>query len=166
MDMQEIIPDQSPVIIADEQRKQLILAIKKTRIERRLSYQAIVDGCEKNGDYVSASSVRRVCAEGSENMRFRYDTTLRPIARFVLGLDENVPPAEAADQDGPAANELLRIIIGIKEEIIAERDREIAKLLSDNQKYKNAIKKRTIAISILVALLILSMGITIIFELV
>lgn len=124
--MTEIIQSDPEIFRLEEsQNRQMIIAIKKARVEKRLSYQAIVDGCEKNGDYVSMSTVRRVCAEGSENHRFRYEATLRPIARFVLGLDEDVPAAEAATEDGPAANELLRVVVGIKEDTITEMRQDI-----------------------------------------
>lgn len=134
-EMQELCPEQDLIQLADSQARKMIIAIKKARIEKRLSYQAIVDGCEKNGDFVSMSTVRRVCAEGSENQRFRYEATLRPIARFVLGLDEDVPVAQAATEDGPAANELLRVVVGIKEDAIEgmrqdiqEHEAEIAQI--------------------------------------
>lgn len=134
-EMQELCPEQDLIQLADSQTRQMIIAIKKARIEKRLSYQAIVDGCEKNGDFVSMSTVRRVCAEGSENQRFRYEATLRPIARFVLGLDADVPAAQAATEDGPAANELLRVVVGIKEDAIEgmrqdiqEHEAEIAQI--------------------------------------
>ena len=166
-EVKEFIPE--TVQLADDQMRQMVVAIRKARAEKHLSYQAIVDGCEKNGDYVSMSSVRRVCAEGSEKQKFRYEATLRPIARFVLGLDEDTPASEVADQDGPAANELLRVIIGIKEDAIADlkqaatdKDRQIEYLLEDLKQLKlevsqlkTGIRWRTGALLIVISLLIL-----------
>lgn len=141
--MTEIIqPGQEVFQLEENQNRQMIIAIKKARVEKHLSYQAIVDGCEKNGDFVSMSTVRRVCAEGSENHRFRYEATLRPIARFVLGLDTDVPAAEAATEDGPAANELLRVVVGIKEDTIAEmrQDLESHEAEMDKIKQESAVR--------------------------
>ena len=177
---------QETIQLQADQMRQMIIAIKKARIEKHLSYQNIVDGCEKNGDFVSMSSVRRVCAEGSENQSFRYDTTLRPIARFVLGLDDAPMPSEALEEDGPAATELLRIVVDIKESTIAdmkqgiqqreeeletvrqEKDRVIGHLKEQVENLQAEIRtretgkrRRTIAIVILGILLVLSMSVTI-----
>lgn len=185
-EMKDFMPEVETIQLADEQMRQMILAIKKTRAEKHLSYQAIVDGCEENGDYVSMSSVRRVCADGSENQKFRYEATLRPIARFVLGLDNPVPPAAAADHDGPAANELLRVVVSIKEDAISdmkrsledkkneltrtrneyesrleEKNRIVASQQEEIKSIRDGNKKRNVAIVVLSILLLISMTFTI-----
>ena len=98
-----------------EKNHLLIIHLKEVRKQRGYSYQYIVDGCERVGYSVSMSTVKRVFAEGSEEMGFRY-STLRPIAIVVLGLDE-VTRNEAATPDEAGA---LRAIIAIKDKQIED----------------------------------------------
>ena len=98
-----------------EKNRLLIIHLKEVRKQRGYSYQYIVDGCERGGYSVSMSTVKRVFAEGSEEMGFRY-STLRPIAIVVLGLDE-VTRNEAATPDEAGA---LRAIIAIKDKQIED----------------------------------------------
>ena len=146
----EIRPLQDEVLLEDDQMRQMILAIKKTRIEKHLTYTNIVEGCAENGEPVSMTSVRRVCADGSENQKFRYEGTLRPIARFVLGLDDAPMPEQAVEEDGPAANELLRLVLNVKESTIADmkqgiqqREDELTRVRADHEA-RAAERNRTI----------------------
>lgn len=109
----------------EESTYQLILAMKKARIEKGITQQKIVDRCKKLGYDISLTTVKRVFNEGSEFKRFNYNFTLRPIARVVLDLDADISPAQAAKNDGPAAGELLRAVVEIKEETIADMKRGI-----------------------------------------
>ena len=98
-----------------EKNRDLIIQLKQVRKEKGYSYQYIVDESIRIGQSVSPSTVFRVFSEGSEEMGFRF-STLRPIARVVLDLDEdqhNVPSSNEADA--------LRTLIDI-------RDRQIAGL--------------------------------------
>lgn len=67
--------------------KEIILKLKEVRIEKGLSLNDIVELVEKNGDYISRSSVQRVFADGSEDAVFKYDETIRPIANALLDID-------------------------------------------------------------------------------
>ena len=69
------------------EKEEVLRRLKIARKTKNLSYQDIVDGTEENGAAVSLSSVKRVFAEDSKACEFRYDTTLQPIIRFVLGVD-------------------------------------------------------------------------------
>jgi hypothetical protein len=80
-----------------------------------------VDECERNGDSVSMSAVRRIFMEGSEDMGFRY-STIRPVAVVVLGLDE-VTHSEAPTPDEAAA---LRTLISIKDTQLADLHRTLS----------------------------------------
>ena len=51
--------------------KDVILKLKEVREEKGLSYNDILDLMEKNGDFLSKSTLSRVFAEGSEEIRFR-----------------------------------------------------------------------------------------------
>lgn len=104
-----------------EKNRLLITRLKQVRKEKEYSYQYIVDECERNGDSVSMSAVRRIFMEGSEDMGFRY-STIRPVAVVVLGLDE-VTHSEAPTPDEAAA---LRTLIAIKDTQIADLHRTLS----------------------------------------
>ena len=67
--------------------KDVILKLKEVREEKGLSYNDILDLMEKNGDFLSKSTLSRVFAEGSEEIRFRYEDTIRPIANALLDIE-------------------------------------------------------------------------------
>ena len=67
--------------------KDVILKLKEVREEKGLSYNDIHDLMEKNGDFLSKSTLSRVFAEGSEEIRFRYEDTIRPIANALLDIE-------------------------------------------------------------------------------
>ena len=67
--------------------RELIIKLKQVREEKNLSYNDIVALIEKNGDFLSRSSVQRVFSEGSEDISFKYEETLRPIAKALLDIE-------------------------------------------------------------------------------
>lgn len=70
--------------------RDLILQLKEIRAERDLSYQEILELVEDSGGFLSLSTVRRVFADGSEDENFRYDSTIKPLAVALLGVND--PP--------------------------------------------------------------------------
>ena len=59
--------------------------LKRVRQENGLSISEIVNLCEKNGEAVSESTVKKVFSDGSEALGFNYDNTLKPIIHALLG---------------------------------------------------------------------------------
>lgn len=51
--------------------KDVILKLKEVRDEKQLSYGDILELMEKNGDYLSKSTISRVFQDGSEEQSFR-----------------------------------------------------------------------------------------------
>ena len=94
--------------------KDVILKLKEVREEKGLSYADILDLMEKNGDFVSKSTLSRVFAEGSEEIKFRYEDTIRPIAKALLDI-ENLE--ETDDLDTKALKALLKYKIARIEEL-------------------------------------------------
>lgn len=68
--------------------KDIIIKLKEVREEKGLSYNDILDLMEENGDYLSKSTLSRVFAEGSEEVSFRYEETIRPIANAILDINK------------------------------------------------------------------------------
>lgn len=99
-------------------KQELIRQLKETKLKNEITYPRIIDRMEKNGKYVSLTTLRRVFADGSENSAssFNYETTLLPIAEALLNV-EDVP----TDENNPYAKEIdaLKSVIHVQNEEIA-----------------------------------------------
>ena len=94
--------------------KEIILKLKEVRKEKDLSYGDILELLEKNNDYLSKSTISRVFQDGSEDLSFRYDETIRPIAKALLDI-ETIEDTD--DLDVQAMKSLLQYKIQRIEEL-------------------------------------------------
>ena len=115
--------------------KDIILKLKEVREEKGLSYGDILDLMEKNNDYLSKSTISRVFADGSENSSFRYEETIRPIAKALLDI-ENIEDDD--NIDAQAMKSLLKYKIQRIEEL--EQQIEHLKTEIDKEKIKHLEK--------------------------
>ena len=111
--------------------KDIILKLKEVREEKGLSYTDVLDLMEKNGDYVSKSTISRVFSDGSEDLSFRYEETIRPIAKALLDI-ENIEDND--DMDVQAMKSLLKYKIQRIEEL--EQQIEHLETVIDKEKIK------------------------------
>ena len=111
--------------------KDIILKLKKVRDEKELSLNDIVSLVEKNGDYISRSSIQRVFADGSEDVSFRYEETIRPIAKAILDM-ENIEDDD--DIDTQALKALLKYKIQRIEDL--EQQNKYLQTTLDKEKIK------------------------------
>ena len=96
--------------------REIIMQLKAVKREYELTIPRIQDMLEKNGDYISLSTLRRVFADNSESDdSFSYDRTLSPIARALLYQDNGEETDTAALDD---RIEGLRAVILLKNEQI------------------------------------------------
>ena len=111
--------------------KDLIIKLKEVREEKGLSYNDILNLLEENNEYLAKSTIARVFGEGSEDLSFRYEETIRPIANALLDI-ENFE--ETDDLDTKAMKSLLKYKI----ERIEELERQVGQLESalDKEKIK------------------------------
>ena len=97
--------------------QELIKQLKEAKARNEITYPRIMERMEKNGKYVSLTTLRRVFADGSENnaSSFSYENTLLPIAEALLSV-EDVPTI-----DSPYAKEIdgLKAVIHVQNEEIA-----------------------------------------------
>lgn len=115
--------------------RDIIVKLKEVREEKGLSYSDILDLMEKNGDYLAKSTLSRVFADGSEELSFKYEETIRPIANALLDI-ENIEDDD--DMDTKAMKALLKY----KSDRIEELERMIehqkglfdAELVSQHEK--------------------------------
>ena len=94
----------------------LIRQLKEAKARNEVTYPRIMERLEKNGKFISLTTLRRVFADGSETTNFSYDETLMPLAEVLLDV-EDVPTPE----DAPNAKEIdaLKAVIHVQNEEIA-----------------------------------------------
>lgn len=118
--------------------KDVILKLKEVREEKGLSYSDILDLMENNGDYLSKSTLSRVFAEGSEDIKFRYEDTIRPIAKALLDI-ETIEDTD--DMDTKAMKSLLKYKIERIEELEHQIEQLEASLDKEKVKYHEKLDK-------------------------
>lgn len=111
--------------------KEIILRLKDVRTEKAYTFQDIMDMMEQNGDYLSKSTLSRVFADGSEDKTFKYEETIRPIAKVLLDI-------ETIEEDDTADIQAMKSILKYK----IARINELETLLAKEQiKYHEKIEK-------------------------
>lgn len=101
-----------------ERQRELILQLKAVKRERDLSCADIHGMLKAAGFSTSESSVRRVFAPGSEDQNFRYQDTLQPIARVLLGVTEEGESMTATEADA------IKSIVLLKDSMIQDLQKE------------------------------------------
>ena len=109
--------------------REIILKLKEVREEKGLSYGDILELMEKNGDFISKSTLSRLFAEGSEDGSFKYEETIRPIAKALLDIETI---EETDDMDVQAMKSLLKY----KMQLIEDLEKKIEVLNNDLSKEK------------------------------
>ena len=128
--------------------RELIVQLKKVRQEKHLSFNDILDLMEENGDYLSKSTLSRVFAEGSEDISFRYDETIRPIANALLDINNLEPDAsvnipalvEVVQQNERFIKELQRQITEMELKSDEERLADFEKMESERAAWSRSIE--------------------------
>ena len=111
--------------------KDIIIKLKEVREEKGLSYGDILDLLEKNGDFLSKSTLSRVFAEGSEEIKFRYEDTIRPIANALLDIDN-------IEDDDEMDVKAMKALLKYKNQMIEDLEKKVQDLETalDKQKIK------------------------------
>lgn len=110
--------------------RQTIIKTKKVIAELNLKPQDIFEMVVQNGLNISLSSIRRICADGSEDINFDFQNIVAPVANLLIDVY-----AESAD-DSPQVSLMKELIIA-KKEIIAIKDKEISDLKLEIAEEKN-----------------------------
>ena len=105
-----------------ESKQELIKQLKEAKAKNEITYPRIMERMEKNGKYISLTTLRRVFADGSEMnaSSFNLENTLMPIAEVLLDAEDVPTP-----QDSPYAKEIdaLKAVIHVQnEEIVKLQD--------------------------------------------
>lgn len=107
--------------------KDIIVKLKEVREERKLSFQDILNLMEENGDFVSKSTLSRVFAEGSEELHFKYDETIQPIANALLDI-EHIDETDGLDVQA------MKSLLKYKIDRINELEKHVTKLEIERDK--------------------------------
>lgn len=121
---------------------EVIQALKRVRAEHGYTYQKILDMVSENGGNISMNTVRKVFSDGSEDMNFRYEDSIQPIADVLLQVSS---PAAADEPELDALRQLVQLKNAIIEENRLElsrtRERE-AEIRADAQTKIDYLKER------------------------
>lgn len=109
--------------------KDIIIKLKEVRAEKGLSFGDILNLMEENGDYLSKSTISRVFAEGSEEQSFKYEETIRPIAKALLDM-------ETIEEDDNMDVRAMKSLLKYKIERIEELEHQIEQVNSFIDKQK------------------------------
>lgn len=99
--------------------RDLILKLKEVKDRDKLSLGEIEARTERNGEHVSKSTLSRVFAEGSEDITFRFEGTLKPIANALLDI-------ETIEAEDDLDTQAMKVILHIKAERIKDLEAELA----------------------------------------
>lgn len=112
--------------------RDIILELKAVRDEKGLSYTDIMKRLEEKGLYpISKSTIARVFSDGSEDLNFDYERTIRPIANALLDI-ETIEETDDIDTKG------MKSIIKYKGDRIQELTEQVKELKAslDREKVK------------------------------
>ena len=124
--------------------QEVIQALKRIRAEHGYTYQKIIDMVSENGGTISMNTVRKVFSDGSENMNFRYEDSIQPIADVLLKISS---PEKSEEPEAEALRQLVQLKNAIIEENRVElsrtRERE-AEIRADAQTKIDYLKERIV----------------------
>ena len=115
--------------------RDVILKLKEVKREKGLSLDKILVIMEKNGQFLSKSTLSRVFADGSEDKSFRYDETLRPIANALLDIEND-------EIDDDAETLAFKSILKLKMSVIDENSKKIAELTEEVKTVANKERQK------------------------
>ena len=110
--------------------KDIIIKLKEVREEKKLSFQDIMDLMEQNGDYIAKSTLSRVFSDGSEELHFKYEETIRPIANALLDIDR-------IEDDDVLDVIAMKTLLQYKDRRIKELEKQVQELEAQIAKEKN-----------------------------
>lgn len=119
---------------------ELILQLKAVKAERGLSNQDIVDLLRAKGYFTSLSSVKRVFAEGSENMAFSYEDTIMPLVEVLL-VEAAPVPVEELDSLAEA-QQYISQIEGLQADALL-KDKVIEDLTRNNTSLQTTVESQS-----------------------
>lgn len=109
-----------------KRKSEIIRNLKRVKSENGLSISEIVNLCERNGDSVSETTIKKVFSDGSEALGFNYESTLKPIVNALLG-----------DHEETAETDMMISVAQFKEAKIKDLESQMARM---EESYKRRIE--------------------------
>lgn len=109
-----------------KRKSEIIRNLKRVKSENGLSISEIVNLCERNGESVSETTIKKVFSDGSEALGFNYESTLKPIVNALLG-----------DHEETAETDMMISVARFKEEKIKDLEAQMARM---EESYKRRIE--------------------------
>lgn len=95
-------------------KRKTIERLKKAKAEKNLTIPKIMELLDARGAYVSESTVKRVFSEGSEEVNFKYQDSIAPLADVLLDLyndSSNIDDIDALRQIVREKNKLIEALM-------------------------------------------------------
>ena len=118
--------------------REIILKLKEVREEKGVSDGDILEIMEKQGDFVSKSTLSRLFAEGSEDGSFKYEETIRPIAKALLDI-ETIEDTD--NMDVQAMKSLLKYKMQLIEDLEKKNEDLTNELIKEKLKHHEKIDR-------------------------
>lgn len=125
-------------------KEEVLRQLRIVRKTKGMTYQDIVDATKAIKMDVSLSSVRRVFDERFHADDFKYETTLKPIVRVVMGIEEEFYEEPQTIEEATANVEGLVAVVDYKDAKIEQLEAELAKA----KKWLKALKIAAIAMGV------------------
>ena len=122
---------------------ELVTQLKAVKIERNLSNQDIVDLLHAKGYGTSISSVKRFFADGSEDVAFSYEDTIKPLVEVLL-VDATPVPVEELDSLADA-QQYIDQIEGLQADALL-KDKVIEDLTTNNSTLQQTAESQFVTI--------------------
>ena len=128
-----------------EATKKVILRLKAVKEQKGLSCQDIFELCIANNDSVSESTIRRICAKGSEDGADFRQYSIDAVFRAVVGTDvvELTTAEEAAltdiEKEVYTENAALKAVVELRDATIADLQRQIETLAQEKAALESTI---------------------------
>ena len=113
---------------------EVIRNLKRVRQENGLTISEIVNLCEKNGEAVSETTVKKVFSDGSETFGFNYENTLKPIINALLG-----------DHEETAETDMMISVAQYKEIKIRHLEEQLARMEESYKRRIEFLKQQTVS---------------------
>ena len=119
---------------------EVIRRLKVVRKERSLTLQNIYDMLEADGSALSLTTLKRVFADGSEEINFRYENTLQPLVRVMLMDDiEDSQPGTKEAEEYHSQVQALQSVVELKNVILEEKNAKIEELTAARRHLRIAL---------------------------
>jgi transcriptional regulator with XRE-family HTH domain len=148
-------------------KEELLEKLRIAKEAKGLSYQDIARITEQNGEAISLPTIQRLFRKGSNVEEFRYHKTIRPIARAVLGMDEELEatsgkPTKEQEEIYLSTIEGLKAVADFKHEQILSLQKEAEYLKNIVDDYKSEVKWHRRLVTMFASLAFLMVAVSIV----